>query len=237
VATGRPWLQPFGPNIWTADGPLVRDMGLTFKTRMTVVRLTDGSLWVESPVSTPPESLNAVHALGEVGYLVAGTQKHTWRLAAWQPLFPDAQLWAPGKTSLSIAGVRAPVNDVLTDVSYEGWAADVDQLVFRGSPFLREVHFLHRTSGTVILGDVIQANPPLEGKALSNLAFRVLGIGSAKGGVPRDIRLGLFQRSRARESLERLLSWDFDKLILSHGDCITRDAKAYIRSAFRWLDR
>ena len=204
---------------------------------MTVVRLADGSLWVESPVSVPPEALDAVHALGEVRYLVAGTQKHTWRLAAWQPRFPDAQLWAPGKTSLSIAGVRVAVNDVLADVPYDGWATDMDQLVFRGSPFLREVHFLHRTSGTVILGDVIQANAPLEGKALSNLAFRMLGIGSSKGGVPRDIKLGLVQRSRARESLARLLTWDFDKLILSHGDCITRDAKAYIRNAFRWLDR
>jgi hypothetical protein len=204
---------------------------------MTIVRLADGALWIESPVSIRPESLDAIRALGDVEYLVSGTQKHTWRLAAWQPLFPDAQLWAPGKTSLPIADTRIGVSDVLEDVPYDGWAADLDQLVFRGSPLLKETHFLHRASGTVILGDVIQANPPLEGKTLSNLGFRMLGIGSSEGGVPRDIKLGLFRRSLARESLERLLSWDFDKLILSHGDCITRDAKAYVRNAFRWLDR
>jgi hypothetical protein len=204
---------------------------------MTVLRLADGSLWVESPVPAPPGGLDALRALGEVRYLVSGTQKHTWRLAAWQPHFPAAQLWAPGKTSLSIAGASVAANDVLTDEPYEGWAPDVDQLVFRGSPFLKEVHFLHRRSGSAILGDVIQANPPLEGKALSNFAFRMLGIGSANGGVPRDIKLGLVQRSRARESLERMLSWDFDKLIVSHGECVTREAKAHVRSAFQWLDR
>lgn len=235
MAPGAQSLQPFGDDIWIADGPLVRDTGLTFTTRMTIVRLGDGSIWVESPVSVPSEALDEVRSLGDVKYLVSSTQKHTWRLAVWQPLFPQAQMWAPGKTSLALDEGRVPVNDVLADTPYEGWAQDFDQLVFRGSPFLKEASFLHRKSGTVILGDIIQANPPLEGKTFSNLAFRVLGIGSSKGGVPRDIRLGLFQRSRARESLERLLAWDFDKLILSHGECVPRDAKAYIEEAFRWL--
>jgi hypothetical protein len=230
-------LQPLGPDIWTADGPLVRNVGLTFTTRMTIVRLADGSIWVESPVPVPSETLNEVQALGEVRYLVSGTQKHTWRLAAWHPLFPQAQLWATAKTSLTLPEGRVGVSDVLLDTPHDGWATDFDQLVFRGSRFLKEVFFLHRKSGTVIVGDVIQANPPLEGKSLRNFAFRMLGAESPDGGVPRDIKLGLFQRSRARESLRRLLSWDFDKLVIAHGDCVSRDAKAYVRHAFRWLER
>jgi hypothetical protein len=229
--------QPVGPDIWTVDGPLVRDIGLTFTTRMTIARLADGSIWVESPVRVSSETLNEVRALGEVRYLVSGTQKHTWRLAAWHPHFPHAELWAPGRTSLTLDEGRVAVNDVLMDAPYHGWAADFEQLVFRGSRFLKEVFFFHRKSGTVILGDVVQANPPLEGKSLRNFAFRVLGAESPDGGVPRDIKLGLFRRSHARESLRRLLSWDFDKLIIAHGDCVSRDAKAYVKHVFRWLEQ
>ena len=44
-----PDIQAFAPNVWIVDGPRVRDMGL-FTTRMTIVKLYDGSLWVDSPV-------------------------------------------------------------------------------------------------------------------------------------------------------------------------------------------
>jgi len=41
-------LSVFGENIWIVDGPDVRDMGVMFTTRMAVVKLSDGSLWVNS---------------------------------------------------------------------------------------------------------------------------------------------------------------------------------------------
>ena len=70
----------FAENIWIVDGPNVRDMGFMFTTRMTVVRLYDGSLWVDSPVTVPSETLSRITELGPVRYLVAATQRHVWRL-------------------------------------------------------------------------------------------------------------------------------------------------------------
>lgn len=32
-------LQKFAEGIWTRDGPLVRDMGMMFSTRMTIIKL------------------------------------------------------------------------------------------------------------------------------------------------------------------------------------------------------
>lgn len=42
-------------------------------------------------------------------------------------------------------------------------------------------------------------------------------------------------RDLARPSLEKLLSWDFDKLIIAHGACIETNAKAFVERAFQWL--
>ena len=41
-------LAAFAENIWIVDGPIVRDMGVIFTARMAVVKLSDGSLWVNS---------------------------------------------------------------------------------------------------------------------------------------------------------------------------------------------
>ena len=44
-----PELQAFAKNIWIVEGPDVRDMGIMFSTRMTIVKLADGSCWLECP--------------------------------------------------------------------------------------------------------------------------------------------------------------------------------------------
>jgi hypothetical protein len=35
------------------------------------------------------------------------------------------------------------------------------------------------------------------------------------------------------QRFEKLLAWDFDKLIIAHGGCIERDAKPFVERAFR----
>lgn len=100
-----------------------------------------------------------------------------------------------------------------------------------------EVLFLHRESRTVILGDLIQINSTLAGEPLRNAWFKLLGVASPRGGVALDIRLTFTNRDLARQSLKKLLSWDFDKLIIGHGACIEKDAKPFVERAFDWLRR
>ena len=226
-------LQPFAENLCIADGPTVRAVGIPFPTRMIVVQLDCGAWWVNSPVSVGRELLDHMTAKGPVRYLIAPTKLHVWRLESWHALFPTAELWAPPQVPhafkhLSFAGV-------LGDEPPIGWAADFDQLVFRGNLFVEEVYFLHKKSRTVIFGDFIQNHPPAKGRPLRNALFNLTGVAWPQGGVPFDIRLSFINRERARRSLEKLLAWDFDKLILAHGVCVEKDAKAFVTRAFHWL--
>jgi len=77
----------------------------------------------------------------------------------------------------------------------------------------------------------------VKGKPLRNALFKLEGVTAPHGGVGREIRLTFTKRDLARRSLEKLLSWDFDKLIIAHGDCIENDAKSFVEQAFRWLMR
>jgi len=225
----------FAEDVSIFDGPPVGIAGLDLPTRMIVVKLSNGSLWINSPVSVPPAVLDQIKASGPVKYLVAPTKLHVWRLEEWHALFPGAELWGPPQISTRFRAL--PFTGILGDTAPEGWASDLDQLVFRGNLFLEEVHFLHRKSRTVILADFIQNHRPVKNKPLRNALFRLAGVAYPNGGVAVDIRLSFTNRSLARQSLHKLLSWDFDKLIVAHGVCIEEGAKSYVERAFRWLTK
>ena len=90
-------LKPVAPDIWLVDGPIIRFYGMPFPTRMVVVRLKDGGLWLHSPIDPDEDLLSALAELGPVRHLIAPNWIHYAYLPAWQRLFPDAQTWAaPG---------------------------------------------------------------------------------------------------------------------------------------------
>ncbi|MFZ0884475.1 MAG: DUF4336 domain-containing protein [Candidatus Acidiferrales bacterium] len=227
--------EEFADHLWVVEGPNVRDFGAIFTTRMVIAKLSNGSLWVNSPVSVTSDTLKRVTALGPVRYLVAATPRHIWRLTAWHSQFPGAQLWAAKPSPLTLKKGNLKFTGILSDATQQVWAEDLDQIPFKGNPLIEEVIFLHRKSRTVILDDLIQNHLALKGHPLRNVLFRLGGVAYPNGGVPLDIRLSFIHRDLARQSFEKLLAWDFDKLIIAHGACIETNAKAFVERAFQWL--
>lgn len=215
--------------MWVASGPPVRAFGVSFPTRMIVVRLRSGALWIDSPTGVPDESLTE---LGPVRYLVAPTKLHVWRLVSWSARFAQAELWGPPRTPRRYGGVT--FTGMLGDEAPAAWASEIDQAVFRGNALLDEVEFFHRATKTLLLCDFVQNYAPQRGRPVLNELARIAGVGG-EGGVPLDIRLSFVRRGLARRSLRKILSWDFDRLIPAHGDVRERDAKPFVERAFRWL--
>ncbi len=212
-------LHAFARDIWIVDGPPVSAFGpVTLPTRMIVVKLGDGSIWINSPVEPSLQLIDEVRAIGPVRFLVAPTPLHTWRLESWHTLFPDAQLWVP---------------PMLTDLAPAQWAEDIEQLVFQGNVFLDEVEFFHKSSRTVMITDFIQNYPAVNGDTWGNLVKAIAGV--LNGGVPRDIRWSFTKRIKGRDSRAKLLAWDFDKVIVAHGASVERGGKPFVEAAFRWL--
>jgi hypothetical protein len=76
-------LQHIGEEIWIADGPKVPFYGFPYPTRMAVIRLADGGLWVWSPVGLDRELRTEVETLGPVRHLVSPNKLHHLFLADW----------------------------------------------------------------------------------------------------------------------------------------------------------
>src|SRR6185437_12849255 len=90
-----PILREFGPGIWTAEGPVVSFMTFPYSTRMAVVRLSGGGLFVWSPIALADPLKRAVDALGPVQCIVSPNRIHHLFLGAWQSAYPAARLYAP----------------------------------------------------------------------------------------------------------------------------------------------
>jgi hypothetical protein len=65
----------FADGVWLDEAP-VRFLGMRLTATMTVLRLTDGSLLLHSPVAMTPERRAAVEALGPVAHLYSPNTFH-----------------------------------------------------------------------------------------------------------------------------------------------------------------
>jgi hypothetical protein len=226
-------LLQFGPEIWVADGPVTSFHGFPYPTRMAVIRLSDGSLFVWSPVALSDTLRASVNALGPVRHLVSPNALHHLFLGEWKSAYTAARLYAPPqlrhkRQDLSFDGE-------LSDAPEPEWAADIGQVVLRGSFALTEVVFFHRGSQTALFADLIQNFPPDWFKGWRGFLARHGGIVAPNPGIPGDWRASFFNRRAARVSLDKILAWPIERVLIAHGDLPTGDGLAFVRRAFTWL--
>jgi uncharacterized protein DUF4336 len=216
--------------LWVAEMPF-HPPGLDLGARMTVVRLSDGRLFVHSPIRLTPELQQGLDALGPVGFVISPNRLHYGHLAEFARAYPQAKLYAPPGFRKTIPGVQFA--GVLGDAPEPDWSADLDQMLFRGDTLMTEVDFFHRASRTLILTDVC-FNIPSSRSLTTRWIARWLGV-LDRLAPSRTFRLFLCDRQAARQSLERILSWDFDRVIIAHGEIVETGGGKQFRQAFAWL--
>jgi hypothetical protein len=226
----RPSLRELATNIWIAERPQ-RFYGLEVGTRMTVIRLGDGSLLLHSPVLLDPELRRELDAIGRVCFTVAPNRVHHLHAGEVAGAYPGARLWvAPGlarkRPDLVFAGV-------LGDEAPAEWKEEVDQVFFRGRPYENEVVFLHRASRTLIMCDLAFNFGP-RAAASTRLLMRLLRSYGRFGPSTLDPWL-IRDRQAARQSLERILAWDFDRVVVAHGDVLESGGRDALRQGYSWL--
>lgn len=234
-------LKPAGPEIWVVDGPSIDFYGLPFSTRMTVVRLADGGLWVHSPIPLEGALAAELAALGPVQALVAPNWIHYYYLPQWQARFPSAQTWAaPGvQARAAKAGLTIRVDHTLgAEEAAAGWSGEIAALLVEGSSVHHEAVFFHKVSKTLVLTDLIEnfeaAKLPRWARPLVWLA----GTRDPDGKAPIDMRWSFRLKrggmARLRAALAVMLEWAPERVIVAHGRWYPQDGVKELRRAFRW---
>lgn len=223
-------LRQLDGNLWILDKPF-RIAGADLGGRMTVAKLHDGSLLAISPVRTTPEERVELDRIGPVRHIVAPNQMHHLFVPELKSLYPEARVYvAPGLPE-KVKGLR--YDEVLGNDPPAALAQDVAQLVLGGMPKINEVAFLFKPSRALILTDLL-FNITHSDRLWTRVFFTLNG-GYGKLAATRFLRTTIKDAAMLRTSVERLLTWDFDRLVVTHGEVIERDAKPRVREALGFL--
>lgn len=223
-------LQPVATNIWVIDFPL-RVGGLHLGTRTTVIRLVSGGLWLHSPGPLQPELVTAVSALGPVQALVAPNAMHHLSLAQNVRSFLRATVYVSPALPSKLQGIFS--YEMLSDEPPPLWRNEISQHLVRGMPKLQEVVFLHRASRTLVLTDL--AFHIRHSDSWFTRLFMRLNGAYGHFGPSRIFRSMVKDRPALRSSLDRLRAWDFDRIIVAHGEILERGGKEAMQTQYTWV--
>jgi hypothetical protein len=230
-------LEPLAPDLWIANGGIVSFNGFDYPTRMAIVRLADGGLWVWSPIELSAALEDEVRRLGPVRQIVSPNNLHYLFLRPWQAAFPDAKLWGTARTVAKRRDLT--FTGTLSDVAPPDWSGQIDQYLFTNSPFVQEVIFFHRPSRTAIIADLsqtfshafLETHWPWWLRTIARLSKMVEGWGHP----PIDYRISFRHRATARPKILALIGEHPERVVVAHGEVVRSDGEAFLRRAFSWL--
>jgi Domain of unknown function (DUF4336) len=216
-------------DLWSAEHELGWQGGLVpIPVRMTVIRLGDGQLVLHSPVPISTELRSELDGLGTVGFIVVPEAHGKFAREAAES-YPSARLLAAPsaprrRSDLSFHGS-------LADEPPAAWAGQVESHLVLGFR-LDEVVLFHRPSRTLVITDLC-FNVQRASSRVARAFFGANGMWRHFG-PSRIIRLlAVSDRAALRKSLERVLRWDFERIVPGHGDVIEQGGPAALRAA--WL--
>ena len=258
-------------NVYTLLYP-IHFGGCEFFSRMTIVRLNDGSnsLWIHSPCEITKKEIQdmIVKQFGgtssntitvTVKYIVAPGNYHHLHVKSCQDEYPDA------KTYIS-PGIESKRPDLKYDVILNDdsdsqrtpFSNEIEHVILSGNSIINEIVFYHKCSKTLIVVDSIEyiGDQTVEkyGTSSTNWILRffwkyVLKMWNVPKPAP-EYQIGWFLRKmscttkggleESKRCMEKILEWDFERVILAHGDNIEtthggESAKDVVKRAWKGI--
>jgi hypothetical protein len=204
---------------------------------MTVLRLSSGDLWLHSPTRFTAALKAQLEQQGRISHLIAPDIAHWSFLQDWQNSLPNALTWAaPGlreRQQVQKMGIR--IDHVLSDASPPEWASEMEQITVRGLGF-REVDFFHGPSRTLIMTDLVQNLETQRLPVATRIFARLNGVAAPNGRAPIYLRLIVKANKRdAAQAAARLVDWQPERVIFSHGRWFDRDGTKALKRSLDWL--
>lgn len=219
--------------IWLLEYP-VRFAGMGIFGRTTIIRLENGELIVHDPCVVTENIKDQIDDLGVVKYIIAPGTYHHLYVAEFQEAYPDAETFlCPG---LESKRPDLKFDWLLGNKVDNRWADVLEQVLLQGTRHITEVAFFHKPSDTLILvdlleniGDDYQHQAGLLLRFYWKVIFRMWNNPKA---AP-EYQLGWGNKEIVKAGLNKILSWDAKRLILSHGENIEGDVNQILRNAWK----
>lgn len=230
-------LKQIATNIWVKEQPL-KYLGLEVGTRMTIIHLANNKLALISPIKLDEKAIAEINSLGIVEYIIAPNLFHYLYLQECQNIYPNASLIAaPGletkkpniKSDLIFTQNEIDFNNELEYFLFAGFQVPLPS----GFTNANEIVFYHPESQTLILTDAafnFDRNFPL----VTQFATRILGCYQQLRPSILE-KIAIKDREKMTASIQKLLQWDFQKVIMAHGTIVENNAKKQLKEGYEWF--
>ncbi|MEM7010000.1 MAG: DUF4336 domain-containing protein [Verrucomicrobiota bacterium] len=216
--------------MWTLNRPL-KAGPIDIGHRMTVIRLNSGGLWVHSPVSLDVEVRAALDKLGPIECFVSPSTFHDLYWPDWFAAYPQANFHAaPG---VHQEHPELPFTNELGGSAPDAWSGQLEQVILGGMPRINETVFLHPQSKTLIVTDMA-FNHGRGVNWATGLALRMNGC-HGRFGVSRLYKIFMKDKRALRRSVDAVLDWDFERIVLGHGSVVEKDSQEILKEAYSFL--
>ena len=218
-------MKKIGEDIWVHEDAM-RLLGNQLRLRMTIVRLENGSLWVHSPTVLSPELMEETKKLGSVAFIVGASNGHNIWMREWQDAFPDAAIYVSGGIPKKI---KLTNYQVLDESCENKWEDDLTCEHMLGVPFFMESVFLHKKTRSLIVTDLIQhyseERPTGWAGFVTRFIFEPIGFKGICIAPPLKMGFMIKDKTNFALCIAKVQNWDFERIIVTHGDIIESDAK------------
>ncbi|MGE0763127.1 MAG: DUF4336 domain-containing protein [Bdellovibrionales bacterium] len=210
------------PGLWVADA-VIQVPVVSLPIRAVAVQVAPGQLVLISPLHGRMCDYNSLKALGQVVAIVAPSKFHHLFVQHAQKEFPGAKLWAaPG------------LEQKRTDVKWDGiltvdpWPYQnvLELQLIEGAPQMNEVVLFHGPSQTLVVTDLLFNLQKASGFG-ARMIFGLLGT-FRRLNTSRLVKWYTKDQKQVSNSLKRILGFNFDRLIMAHGEIIPSGAKSKV---------
>ncbi|MCA9640445.1 MAG: DUF4336 domain-containing protein, partial [Myxococcales bacterium] len=208
-------LEELAPGVWHSEHDLFLLGAVHFRTRMTVLDTGDG-LMLHGPVPLDEAQAERIAKLGDVKHIVAPNSFHHLYARPAADKFPAAKLWRGEALVTKRPNLQGEVIVAGSEPSF----GETKSLVVGGMPKLDEVVVLHPGTRTLVVTDLVFNILEYKGW-LSGVMFRLTGT-HKKLAQSRLLRSAIKQRAAYEQSLQEILSWDFERVVMAHGEVMER---------------
>jgi len=207
--------------------------GMDIFGRMTIIRLNSGELWVHDPCQIDAKLKSDIDQLGPVSFIIAPGNFHHLFVSDFQQQYPKAETFlCPG---LEKKRPDLKFDWILGNRPDPRWQSDIDQVLIQGTKFISELAFLHRDSKTLILVDLLENigdDYPHDTNLWLKFWWKVVFKMWNNPKAAPEYQMGWGDKKIVKEGLEKILSWDFERIILAHGNLVETEAKAVLTKAW-----
>ena len=230
-------LKQIDRRIWVAEQPF-KYLGLEVGTRMTVILQADLSLLLISHIKINSTLKQQLDNLGTIKYIIAPNLFHHLYLEHSQQLYPQAKIIAPMGIEIKQPNLEIALtferdlidfNGELEYIPFTGFQAFIPPKIAK----VNEIVFFHPDSKTLIITDSafnFDRNFP----TITQLAARVIGCYQLLKPSLLE-KVAIQDKEIVSKTIDKILAWDFQRVIMAHGNIVSENAKEKLTAGYQWL--